>query len=104
MNELEISVRENAGRPVIYLSGKITSRSVDQLQRTCLKSLRQLSSGELVVDMAGVTYIDSLSMGRFVAINKVAENEGKKVVLTNQQGPIRDAFRMLHVDKVIEVR
>ena len=47
MNELEISVREKAGRPVIYLSGKITSRSVDQLQRTCLKSLRQLSSGEL---------------------------------------------------------
>jgi anti-anti-sigma factor len=104
MNELDISVRDHAGKPTIFLTGKVTASSLDQLQRICLKSLRQFTRGELVVDMAGITYIDSLSMGRFVAINKVAENEGKKIVLTNQQGPIRNAFKTLHVDKVIEVR
>jgi len=104
MNELDITLRELAGKPTIHLSGKLTARSVDQLQITCMKALRKPGAGELIIDMAGITYIDSLSMGRLVAINKAAMQDGRKLVLINQQGPIRDAFRMLHVDKVIEVR
>lgn len=104
MNELDITVREESGKLTIRLSGKLTARSVDQLQLTCLKALRQPGATELIIDMAGITYIDNLSMGRFVAINKIALQDGRKIVLINQQGPIRDAFRMLHVDKVIEVR
>lgn len=104
MNEVEIRVQEQAGRPVLSVSGKLTFESVSQLQRTCQQLLGKIERGELIIDMAGLTYIDSLSMGRFVALNKAAMEKGKKLVLINQQKPIRDAFRMLHVDRVIEIR
>lgn len=104
MNNVEITVTEHAGRPAISISGKLTSASADKLQRVCLAALKGISAGELVIDMAGVTYIDSLCLGRLVAISKSANGQGKKIVLTHPQDAIRAAFKMLHIDRVIEVR
>lgn len=104
MNTLTIDVRDNTGRPVLFLTGKLTVASADQLQHACLKALQLIKAGELVIDMTKVDYIDSLSMGRLVALNKTAAQAGKTIVLANPQAPLRDAFRMLHLDRLIIVR
>jgi anti-anti-sigma factor len=104
MNTLTIDVRNDTGRPILFLAGKLTAATAGHLQTACLKAIRQINAGELVIDMAGLDYIDSLSMGRLVALNKAAAEDGKIIVLANPQAPLRDAFRMLHLDRLIVVR
>ena len=64
-----------------------------------------LDNGEVLIEShLMLDYIDSLSMGRLVALNKAAAEDGKIIVLANPQAPLRDAFRMLHLDRLIVVR
>jgi anti-anti-sigma factor len=105
INELTIELHGQERRELsLHLRGKLTITTIDALQRACLKALRETSATELVLDMQGIDYVDSLSMGRLVAINKAAREQQHKLVLINLQDVIRKAFRTLHVDRIIEVR
>lgn len=104
MNELTIQVREDRNGPTVVLAGKMVSAEVNRLQRACLNALRKLDAGDLVIDMSDVTYIDSLSIGRLVALNATAQKDAKRLVLTNPQKRILDTLKMLHIDTLITVR
>jgi anti-anti-sigma factor len=69
-----------------------------------LSALQQLNSGELVIDMSDVTYIDSLSIGRLIALNTMAQKDAKHLVLANAQKRVLDTLKTLHIDTLITVR
>jgi anti-anti-sigma factor len=104
MNELTIQVREERGGPVIVIAGKLVGTELGRLQRACLSALQQLNSGELVIDMSDVTYIDSLSIGRLIALNTMAKKDAKYLVLANAQKRVLDTLKTLHIDTLITVR
>lgn len=102
--ELLITTPNHNGRPKLVLAGRLTSASASQLQRACLKASQEIAGGELEVDVSGLTYIDSLSIGMLIKLNEVGKAAGKPLVLTHAKGPVRDVFRMLHMEKMIAVR
>lgn len=104
MNELTVEVREERNGPTVHLAGKMVGAETNRLQRACLSALQQLNSGELVIDMSDVTYIDSLSIGRLITLNTTAQKDAKRLVLANPQKRVLDTLKTLHIDTLITVR
>jgi anti-anti-sigma factor len=103
MSKLTVEVRDDRGEPSISLSGELIGPELGHMQHVCLTALRKLNGSELALDMAGVHYIDSLSIGRLIALNSTAEKNGKLLVLKNCQSRVRDTLRMLKIDTLIRV-
>lgn len=104
MSSLKIEVHESTNGTTVALQGRLISTELGQLQHACLSALHHLSTSELIIDLSGVEYIDSLSIGRLVALNSTAEKSGKRLVLTHPQPRISEAIKMLHIDRIITLR
>ena len=54
----------------------------------------------LVIDMAGITHIDSTGIGRCIAsLNKVTQ-AGGKLHMAGAAGQVRESFRVTRLDRV----
>jgi len=54
----------------------------------------------VVVNMSGVTYIDSSGVGTLIAWHKTCKEFGKELVMQNCGHSIMDIFKMLAVDQL----
>jgi anti-anti-sigma factor len=104
MTKLSIDISEGKTATVLTLRGELIGPELAQLQRVCVNALQQLESGELVIDMANVVYIDSLSIGRLIALNGAAEKQGKRLVLAQPKSRVLETLKILNIDKLIAVR
>ncbi|HEY8549201.1 MAG TPA: STAS domain-containing protein [Vicinamibacterales bacterium] len=74
---------------VVTLTGRLTSENVDLL-RDKLASLIFQGETHIVLDLAGVRYIDSAGLGALIGAASNAERHGARVVLANATGRTRD--------------
>ncbi len=88
----------------LALKGRLTANSLPSLRIVARKALRQTQSSELVIDLARLDYIDSLSIGALIMLANDARQQGRQLVLTRPQAPVQNVFRMLHIDRVLAVQ
>ena len=97
---LQVSHREVApGAVVIALTGKMMlgeSAAVEELIMTLLQQGRR----KFVVDLSGVTHIDSTGIGTFIAsLGKIGQ-AGGVLAMAGAGGMVREAFRVTRLDRV----
>lgn len=98
-----ISVQEGAASSRITVSGRLDLLSADKLRKAARSCVRH-ASREVVLDMGGLTYLDSMAMGAILSCRTLLESEGKKLVLAGPRGMILDALRIANFHKLFEVR
>lgn len=89
--DLSVAVEERDGYTVLVVSGEVDAATSPTL-RAAIHD--QLSHGRLriMVDMAGVTFLDSMGLGTLVgALKRVRERSGELVV-TGQARSVRRVF------------
>jgi anti-sigma B factor antagonist len=72
---LHIDAKEMGGVTVLTLSGRVTLGDESNQLRTKIKELLAQGDKRLVLDLAGVSYIDSAGLGTLVAAYTSARNE-----------------------------
>jgi len=96
---LKISTRDVGGVTVVSCSGRIVFGEEAADLREVVKSLLQRAK-QIVIDLGGVSYIDSGGLGTLVGLYTSARNVGSEIKLANLTQRVHD---QLQITKLITV-
>jgi anti-sigma B factor antagonist len=100
--ELDVTARQAADFTVLEVAGEIDMDSAPRLRE---QALEQITGGahRLIVDMSGVTFMDSSGLSLLVAVLKrVSDNDGVlRLVITRER--TMKLFRITSLDTVFSI-
>jgi anti-sigma B factor antagonist len=91
---LTAKVRQIGDVAVVDLHGKITLGESTGVLRDELKSLMAQGTKNIVLNMAGVSYVDSAGLGELVGAYTTATNQGGAVKLLHLQSKMKDLMQI----------
>ena len=100
-DELQLSSRDGStpGLRVLTLTGVLTISTLFAFQEFAHSD----ESGTLIVDMSGVTYIDSAGLGSLIAAYLGREREERKLVLTSVNERVKTVMAVSGVQELFEM-
>ena len=97
------SVRKVGEISIIELKGKITIGAGDLQMREAIHAVLNEGARKIVVDMSGVTTIDSSGVGELVGCFTTATHKGVKMKLMNLPAKISDVLTVTQLITVFDV-
>jgi anti-sigma B factor antagonist len=97
--DLDLSTTDEDGRAVLALNGAIDVESRTKMQNAC-QTLISEGPVALVLDMSGVTFMDSTGIGALVEVSHSAQDAG--IVLTIRR-PSARVVRILQATGLTDV-
>jgi anti-sigma B factor antagonist len=94
------NVRQNGPVTIVDLAGRITLGEGSGLVRKTIKDLVTGGQKNILLNLAGVTYMDSAGLGELVGSYATVTNSGGSIKLLNAQGKVSD---LLTVTKLYTV-
>jgi anti-sigma B factor antagonist len=68
-------------------------------------ALNDSGAAHLVVDLRGVTFLDSTGLGVLVgALKRLRQRGGSLVIVTNRSGPVRRLFELTSMSRAFDLR
>lgn len=80
---MRIAIRFREDVAIMSLAGKFLAGSDGPFLRQKIKDLTDTGTKKLIVDFAGVPYIDSTGLGFLVGSRKTAESANARLILAN---------------------
>ena len=99
---MEMDIRETSGVTVVTANGDIDMAVADQVRKR-LTGLVDQGRVRLVLDLAGVLYIDSAGLGALVASMKHARAAGGDIKACKLDTDVRALFQMTRLDNVMDI-
>ena len=100
MAELNINERQAGDVTVLDMSGKITIGEGSVALRTAIRRLLEEGKKRILLNLAGVSYIDSSGIGELVSSYTATNKENGQLKLLNLTQKIRD---LLTITKLLTV-
>jgi anti-anti-sigma factor len=97
---MKISTKNVDGIEIINLQGKITIGSGDTQMRDVITQAIDNGNDKILLDMSGVTTIDSSGIGELVGSFTTVTNRGGRLKLLHLPAKVND---LLHVTQLITV-
>ena len=97
---MKATSRTNDGVEIISLQGKITIGSGDSQLREVITNALNTGKNNILLDMSGVTTIDSSGIGELVGSYTTVTNRGGKLKLLHLPAKLNE---LLHVTQLITV-
>jgi len=98
--ELTLKTEKNAEETRLHCTGRISSATSDLLQKTVRALIPE--TRHIVLDLSGVSYIDSSGLGAIVSIYLAVSRAGGGLKVSNAQQRIRDLFQVTKLSAVFE--
>ena len=103
MAELNINERQAGDVTVLDLSGKITIGEGSVALRTAIRRLLEEGKKRILLNLAGVSYIDSSGIGELVSSFTAINKEGGQLKLLNLTQKLRDLLTITKLLTVFDV-
>jgi len=100
---VEISSRELGGVAILEPRGRLTLGAGDRALREAVREAYDAGSKNLLVDLGGVSVIDSSGLGELVAAQMTASQRGGRVKLLHLSPKVQDVLKVAQLIKVFEV-
>ena len=100
--DLLLSARPGRGCTVVEVRGELDMATAPQL-RDDLQRLVDAGDRQVVVDMAGVGFMDSSALGTLVVMFQSLREVGGRLCLAAVQPAVHSVLRITSVDRVIDV-
>ena len=97
---MTIQERASGSVTILDLNGKLVLGDGDTLLKDKIHSLVFQSRKSIVVNMGGVSYVDSSGLGALVASSMTAKNNGGQIKLVNLTKRLHD---LLVISKLVNV-
>lgn len=81
MGTLSLRTRRAGDRTVVSVSGELDLATVPNLRDAALGELAAAGCRTLVLDLAGLTFLDSTGLGCWIELRNRAEEDGKALAL-----------------------
>lgn len=96
---IETTVEEVSGVPMVRVSGEVDAFTTPNLRAT-MESLIDAGARDLIIDLSGVSYMDSSGFGTLLGITKRVRPIGGKVCLLGYSDTILRMLRITKLDTV----
>ena len=100
--QLKLSTRVEKGVTIVDCDGRIVFGEESALLRDTLKKLI-VENSQIVLNLGGISYIDSGGLGTLVALYTTAQNAGGGVKLANLTQRVDDLLQVTKLLTVFEV-
>lgn len=100
---MQISVNNDTNGVLVLINGEMDALGCADARNT-LEHIAEQGQGQLViVDLSGVTFLDSSGIGAIVFLFKRLRASGGDLNLCNITGQPRELLELLRIDKAIHV-
>lgn len=99
---MKIDFEQKAGVCILRLEGRFVAGSDAEFLRT-REELSEEGSRKVLVDCAGVTYMDSTALNFVVGLYTSMMNSGGRFGIVNLHPRVREVLRITHLDQIIPV-
>ena len=99
----ESSIRKVGDIDVVDLSGRLSlGNTLMSIERSILNLIEQ-GSRRMVINVAGITAMDSAGIGMLMACSGQMEQQQGKLRLAGAQGAVARTFGVVHIDRLAPV-
>ncbi len=91
---LTAKTRRAGNVAIVDLTGRITLGESTGILRDELRSLLAQGNKQIILNMAGVSYVDSAGLGELVSAYTTATNQGGSLKLLHLQGKLHDLMQI----------
>ena len=100
---MQIHERQAGNVTIITITGDITlNKGGDVLLKDKVQSLLQQGQTQLVLDLGGVSYVDSAGLGQLVQIHATTRSKGGSLKLLNVTKRLRDLLVVTKLSTVFD--
>jgi anti-sigma B factor antagonist len=100
---LGIRVAAGESGPVLVLSGEADITTLAQLE-SALSAQLAAGAGALTVDLSGLGFADSATIGALVRAARTLRSQGRRLDLASPQPALARMLALLGVDEVVPIR
>ncbi len=101
---VSIKTKKSKGLDILYISGRLVNIDSEKFQKK-LESFCQKRSGDVILDITDVSFIDSFGLGTLVKHHTELNEKGHKLIIlntnTDQNTYIQRLFDITGLDKVM---
>ncbi len=87
---------------IVTIEGKMNGASAEE-SRDQLRAVILDGGARLVLDLSGVTYVDSTALSVLVSTLKLARKEGGDLVLLGPTPPVRSLLEVTRLDRIFHI-
>jgi anti-sigma B factor antagonist len=99
-NTLNIRVVEPA-ITVVEISGRLTLGNALTYAETSVKRIIAEGSRKIVIDLAGLTSLDSAGVGMLISCGGEMEHAGGALRVAGAQGAVAKTFEIVHMSRIV---
>ena len=100
---MKANARHHGKVTVLDLSGKITIGDGDIKLREAVNALLDEGRKNILLNMSGISYMDSAGIGELVACYKRATEKGASLKLLNPTGKVQDLLVLTKLQEIFDV-
>lgn len=101
-SDLNVERRTEGEQVILTVSGEVDLHSSPELRGELLEALEGRPQ-RLIIDLSGVTYMDSSGVGTIVEAKRRADKAASTLVLTGLQPRVRSVFEITQLDKFFKI-
>ena len=90
------------GNVVLAVGGEIDVVTADQVRAALIESLDEWS-GRVVVDLAGVSFLDSQGIAMLVRVRKACGVDAKRLVIRSPRPQVRKVFELTGLHTILRI-
>jgi anti-sigma B factor antagonist len=99
---VQISERTEADVPIVSIVGDVDLESSPKL-REYLKPLSTQKTPKLLLDFAGVNYIDSSGLATLIEYFQAVQNYGGKMALASLSPRVKNVFEIVRLEQIFSL-
>jgi len=99
-NTIETRIVEPA-TTVVEISGRLHLGNSLSYAETFIKRLIAEGSRKLVIDIAGLEFIDSAGVGMLISCSGDMDQAGGLLRISGAGGPVLKTFEVVHMDRIV---
>jgi anti-sigma B factor antagonist len=100
---LNLQQRESDGVTILEMEGRILVGESSQKFHQEVRAVIAGGARKLVLQLGGITYIDSSGVGEIVGALTAAKNAGGELRLADLTPKVRDLMKMTNLNKLFEL-
>lgn len=101
---MQITTRTDANVTVLILQGRFDFHSHREFRDAYQTALDSAGARQIEVDLRGVDYLDSSALGMLLLLREKADALGKKVVLANVHGMVKQVLDVANFHKLFDMK
>lgn len=101
---MNIQVSRNESSATLRMEGRLTFEHHQAFKAAAYPLLEEPGTKDLIIDLSGVTYMDSSSLGMLLLLREKADAKSIKVALFRPGPSVQTILKVVQFDRLFEIR